>query len=64
MDAELTQLEAQIERLVSLCEVLRIENRSLRAHAAKLEADNHALSDKVLTASNAFQNMLENLPQD
>ncbi len=64
MDAELTRLEAQIEQLATLCETLRTDNRALRTRAAKLEIDNRALSDKVQTATDAFQGLLDKLPRD
>ncbi|NMG65476.1 hypothetical protein GPA19_11000 [Azoarcus indigens] len=63
MDAELTQLETQVEQLIGLYESLKAENRELRARVGRLEADNHSLSDKVKLAADKLEAMLEKLPE-
>lgn len=62
MDAEITQLEAQLEQLISLYAGLRAENRDLHGRMLKLEAENHALSDKVKRATDKLEAVLEKLP--
>ncbi|NMG34384.1 hypothetical protein GRF61_07975 [Azoarcus sp. TTM-91] len=63
MDAELTQLETQVEQLIGLYESLKAENRELRARVGRLEADNRSLSDKVKLAADKLEAMLEKLPE-
>jgi cell division protein ZapB len=63
MDAELTQLETQVEQLIGLYESLKAENRELRSRVGRLEADNRSLSDKVKLAADKLEAMLEKLPE-
>ncbi|TAH50196.1 MAG: hypothetical protein EYC67_03195 [Betaproteobacteria bacterium] len=63
MDAELTQLETQLEQLISLHGALRAENLSLRARVVKLEAENHQLTDKVRRAAERLEAVLNKLPE-
>ena len=63
MDDEISLLEQQIEQLVGLYENLKGENRDLRSRVAALEADKRRPSDKVVSAAEHIQMVLEQLPQ-
>lgn len=63
MDAELNQLEAQIEQLISLHGMLKVENLALRTRVVKLEAENHQLSEKVRRAAERLEAVLNKLPE-
>lgn len=63
MDAELTQLEALLEQLISLHGTVEAENAALRARVVKLEAENHQLTDKVRRAAERLEAVLEKLPE-
>lgn len=63
MDAEISQLEQQIDQLVSLYEALKVENRELRARLSTVETDNRRLRDKVEIAAARVEAVLEQLPQ-
>ncbi|MBS0545347.1 MAG: hypothetical protein JSR40_16625 [Proteobacteria bacterium] len=63
MDAELNQLEAQIEQLISLHGMLKAENLALRTRVVKLEAENHQLSEKVRRAAERLEAVLNKLPE-
>ena len=63
MDAEISQLEHQVEQLVGLYEALKGENRDLRSRLAALEADKRVLRAKVDTAASRIEAVLEQLPQ-
>lgn len=63
MDAELNQLEVQIEQLITLYESIKMENRELRARVAKLEAENRVLTEKVDYAVEKFDSMLNRITE-
>ncbi|MDR2014951.1 MAG: hypothetical protein LBP99_04920 [Azoarcus sp.] len=63
MDAELNRLEAQIEQLISMYAALRNENRELRAHQSRLEAENRLLASKIGLATEKLEAALVKLPQ-
>jgi uncharacterized protein (TIGR02449 family) len=63
MDAELNRLEAQLEQLISMYAGLRDENRELRAHQSRLEAENRLLSSKIGLATEKLEAVVAKLPQ-
>jgi uncharacterized protein (TIGR02449 family) len=63
MEAELTQLEAQLEQLISLYRGLKAENVSMHARVARLEAENHQLAEKVRRAADQLEAVLAKLPE-
>jgi len=63
MDAELNRLEAQIEQLISMYAALRDENRELRAHQSRLEAENRQLMSRIDLAAEKLEAALTRLPQ-
>jgi len=63
MDAEITQLENQLEQLIGLYEAGKGELRELRSRIAVLEAENRRLGEKVRVAASSIEAMLEKLPE-
>ncbi|MDR1462847.1 MAG: hypothetical protein LBI68_06910 [Azoarcus sp.] len=63
MDAEFTRLETQLEQLISMYAALRGENRELRTHKSRLEAENRLLMSKVDLAAEKLEAVLARLPQ-
>lgn len=63
MDAELVELERQVEQLIALFEAGRAEAAVLRERVARLEAENRVLADKVSFATAKLEAVLEKLPE-
>ncbi|MDR3212713.1 MAG: hypothetical protein LBT71_02145 [Azoarcus sp.] len=63
MDAELTRLETQIEQLLNMYAALRNENRELRTHKSRVEAENRLLTSKASLAAEKLEAVLARLPQ-
>lgn len=61
---ELQSLEEKLTLLVGLHQRGRDENRDLRVRVAQLEAENRALADKVKTARERVEALIERLPVD
>jgi cell division protein ZapB len=63
MDTELSQLESQIEQLISLHARLKADNVDLRGRVSRLEAENRQLGDKLRLAAEKLEAVLEKLPE-
>jgi cell division protein ZapB len=64
MSISLDTLEQRIDQLLSMCGSLRDENASLRARVVHLEADKHALAQKIDTAAVRLEALMEHLPEE
>ena len=64
MDADLKTLEDKINRLVSLCSILRGENSTLRDDLLQAQQKADALKSNMLLASNKLELLLNDLPSD
>ena len=64
MEAELNQLEERIIALARLSQQLRDENRQLRTELASVQQDNSQLLQKISTASQRLEQLIEQLPED
>jgi cell division protein ZapB len=63
MDAELVALEDRIRQAVELCERLRGENSDLRQRLAQLQSENRQLADKITSARERLEGLLEQIPE-
>lgn len=63
MDNELNQLEAQLERLIGAYGAQQTENRDLHVRVARLEAENHRLTEKLQFAIGRIEAALNKLPE-
>ncbi len=64
MEAELKALEDRVSQLVQLCQRLRAENLQLRQDMATVQNDNHQLVEKIDSAKNRLENLLEQIPEE
>jgi len=62
MDAEISRLEEQLDKLIALYEAGRSDLREARSRVAELEAENRALRDRLRGASERLEAILERLP--
>ena len=63
MDAELVALEERIRQAVDLCQRLRGENSDLRQRVAQLQSENRQLADKITSARQRLEGLLEQIPE-
>lgn len=64
MDAEFKSLERKLHQFVELCQRLREDNLQLRQQLASAMSDNKQLADKIGTATNRLENLLEQIPEE
>ena len=64
MDAEFKSLERKLSQFVELCQRLRDDNQQLRQQLASAINDNKQLADKIGTATNRLENLLNQLPDE
>jgi len=64
MDAEFKSLERKLTQFVELCQRLREDNQQLRQQLASAMSDNKQLADKIGTATNRLENLLEQIPEE
>jgi cell division protein ZapB len=64
MDAEFKSLERKLHQFVELCQRLREDNQQLRQQLASAMSDNKQLTDKIGTATNRLESLLEQIPEE
>ena len=64
MDAEFKSLERKLTQFVELCQRLRDDNQQLRQQLASAISDNKQLTDKIGTATNRLENLLNQIPEE
>jgi len=64
MEAELKALEDKVSQLVDLCQRLRAENLRLRQEVAGVQSDNRALTEKIESAKDRLEHLLEQIPEE
>ena len=64
MDAEFKSLERKLTQFVELCQRLRDDNQQLRQQLASAISDNKQLTDRIGTASNRLENLLNQIPEE
>jgi cell division protein ZapB len=64
MEAEFKSLERKLNEFVALCQRLREDNQHLRQQLASAINDNKQLSDKIGTATNRLENLLNQIPEE
>jgi cell division protein ZapB len=63
MASELAALEEKVRQAAQLCQLLREENRGLRAKIATLEGDRRVLEEKIESARLRLENLLKQVPE-
>jgi cell division protein ZapB len=64
MESELKSLENKLGQVVELCQRLRTDNQQLRQQLASVLSENKQLTEKIDTASDRLETLLEQLPED
>ena len=64
MDADLKALEQKLNQFVELCQRLRADNQQLRQQLASAVSSNQQLTEKIGTATNRLENLLNQIPEE
>ncbi len=64
MEADLKALEQKLGQFVELCQRLRVDNQQLRQQLASTMSDNKQLTEKIGTATNRLENLLNQIPEE
>jgi cell division protein ZapB len=64
MEADLKVLEQKLGQFVELCQRLRQDNLQLRQQLASAMSDNQQLSEKIGTATNRLESLLNQIPEE
>ncbi len=64
MEADLKALEQKLTRFVELCHQLRVDNAQLREQLASAMSDNKQLTEKIGTATNRLESLLNQIPEE
>jgi len=63
MDSELKGLEQKISQLVGFCQRLREENHTLRQDVVQAQNQNIHLNEKLDSAKQRLQSLLDQIPE-
>ncbi len=64
MEGDLKSLEQKLGQFVELCQRLRADNQHLRQQLASAVSDNKQLNEKIGTATNRLENLLNQIPEE
>jgi cell division protein ZapB len=64
MEADLKALEQKLGQFVELAQRLRVDNQQLRQQLASAMSDNKQLTEKIGTATNRLENLLNQIPEE
>jgi cell division protein ZapB len=64
MDADLKSLEQKLNQFVELCQRLRADNQQLRQQLASAVSSNQQLTEKIGTATNRLESLLNQIPEE
>ena len=64
MEADLKALEQKLTRFVELCHKLRVDNQEVRQQLDSVMSDNKQLTEKIGTATNRLENLLNQIPEE
>ena len=64
MEADQKALEQKLTRFVEICQQLRVDNAQLREQLASAMSDNRQLTEKIGTATNRLENLLNQIPEE
>ena len=64
MDADLKSLERKLNQFVELCQRLRADNQQLRQQLASAVSSNQQLTEKIGTATNRLESLLNQIPEE
>lgn len=64
MNAPLASLEKKVEQIVALCHELRGENHRLQDRVDALESEKQALAERMTTARQRLEGIMDKLPAE
>ena len=64
MESDLKALELKLGQFVEMCQRLRADNQQLRQQLASAISDNKQLNEKIGTATNRLENLLQQIPEE
>ncbi len=64
MEADLKALEQKLGQFVELAQRLRVDNLQLRQQLASAMSDNKQLTEKIGTATNRLESLLNQIPEE
>ena len=64
MEADLKALEQKLTQFLELSHRLRTQNQELRQQLASAMSDNKQLSEKIGTATNRLESLLQQIPEE
>jgi len=64
METELNSLEQKLGQVVELCHRLRTDNQELRQQLASALTENKQLAEKIDTAGERLESLLQRLPEE
>lgn len=64
MESDLKALEQKLTQFVALCQRLRTDNQQLRQQLATAMSDNKHLTEKIGTATNRLESLLNQIPEE
>lgn len=64
MEADLKALEQKLGQFLELCQRLRVDNQQLRQQLASAMSNNKQLSEKIGTATNRLESLLNQIPEE
>ena len=64
MNGDLALLEKKLDQFLAFCEGLRAENRALRTRVAKMEEERQALLNKIDSARDRLEALMEKMPAE
>ncbi len=64
MEGDLKSLEQKLGQFVELCQRLRADNQQLRQQLASAMSNNKELNEKIGTATNRLENLLNQIPEE
>ncbi len=64
MEADLKALEQKLGQFIELCQRLRVDNQQLRQQLASAMSNNKQLSEKIGTATNRLESLLNQIPEE
>ena len=64
MEPELKALEQKLNQFVELCQRMRVANQQLRQQLASAMNENKQLAEKIGTATNRLENLLNQIPEE
>jgi cell division protein ZapB len=62
MDIDISSLEAKVERVVAFCDELRAENHALRERVIGLEQEKQVLAERMTSARQRLETIMDKLP--